>query len=60
MIVTSKLLNDPENYIKFSEFFLKMGEFQKKYDHPRIASDCFITSKTLLYWAKVALKGHKK
>jgi len=51
--------NEPKVMVKLSEMFLKMSEFQLKYDHPRLALDSYITSKTLLYWAKVTLEGHK-
>ncbi len=54
-----KIYQNPEDMIKLAEFYVKMGQFQKKYDHPNMASDCFITAKTLLYWAKVILEGHK-
>ena len=54
-----KIYQNPEDMIKLAEFYVKMGQFQKKYDHPMMASDCFITAKTLLYWAKVILEGHK-
>lgn len=55
-----EICQEPESMIKLSQFFIKMSEFQKKYDHPILASDCFITAKTLLYWAKVALEEPKK
>lgn len=56
----STTYDDPESMIKLSEFFIKMSQFQKKYDHPIIALDCYVTAKTLLYWAKVALEENKK
>ncbi len=51
---------EPKNLVNLSEFFIKMGEFQKEFDHPKMASDSFITAKTLLHWAKVGLEKHKK
>jgi hypothetical protein len=54
-----KIINDPETMLRLSEFYFKMSEFQLKYDHPRMALNCYITSKTLLYWAKVVLGGHE-
>jgi len=54
-----KMINDPDALIKLSEFYFKMSEFQLKYDHTIMALNCYITSKTLLYWAKVVLEGHE-
>jgi len=56
----SRTYDDPESMIKLSEFFIKMSQFQEKYDHPIIALDCYVTAKTLLYWAKVTLGVNKK
>lgn len=54
-----KIYENPEEMIKLAEFYIKMSQYQQKYDHPNVASDCFITAKSLLYWAKVILEGHK-
>ena len=56
----STTYDDPESMIKLAEFFIKMSQFQEKYDHTIIALDCQVTAKTLLYWAKVALEVNKK
>jgi len=53
------IIQNPEALIELAEFYVKMGQFQKKYDHPILASNCFITAKTLLYDANVILE-HKK
>lgn len=49
-------IQNTEEMIKLSEFFIKMSEYQQTFDHPKMASDSHITAKTLLYWAKVGLE----
>lgn len=57
------ILLDPEIHLKFAESYYLMAIFQQKYDHPEVAYNCYITSKTLLDMAKELLskcKGGKK
>lgn len=49
-------IQNTEEMIKLSEFFIKMGEYQKTFDHPKMASDSYVTAKTILFWAKVGLE----
>jgi hypothetical protein len=55
----SKMFQDSKKMVELSETFLKLSQYQAKFDHPKLALDCFTTSKTLLYWAKVGLEEHK-
>jgi hypothetical protein len=55
MSVKDKIQNTTE-MIKLSEFFIKMSEYQQTFDHPKMASDSYVTAKTLLYWAMVGLE----
>ncbi len=56
----NQLVHEPQKLIEYSEKFLKMSEFQQKHDHPLMAYDCYITSKTLLYWGKIILEAKNK
>ena len=55
MIMKNKI-QDTKEMRKLSEFCIKMSEYQQTFDHPKMASDSYVTAKTLLFWAKVGLE----
>lgn len=59
MSIKKKIQNTTE-MITLCEFFIKMGEYQMTFDHPKMASDSYVTAKTILFWAKVGLEDNTK
>lgn len=56
----NQLIPDAEKMIELSEKFVKLSKFQAKHDHPKMASECFVTAKTLLYWGKMIVEAKKR